>query len=95
MPRYELVLPTDDRRGEQARPAPRLATLAGARVGLLDNRKGNGNVLLARIGEALTRDFGVAALTWEEKPIFSRPATEEQLERLVSRCDAVITAIGD
>ena len=95
MPTYELVSPVDDRRGEDRRLAPRLESLAGARVGLLDNRKGNANVLLARLDEKLRREYAVASVHWEEKPIFSRPATDKQLDRLVEHCDAVITAIGD
>ena len=95
MARYEFVSPTDERRGAARRVAPRLASLDGARVALLDNRKGNANVLLRRIGESLIREHGVSALRWEEKLIYSRPAVDEQIERLVAECDAVVTAIGD
>ena len=95
MARYELVNPADDRRGASRPLAPRLRSLAGARVALLDNRKGNANVLLRRIGESLTREYGVAALPWEEKRIYSRPAADEQIERLVAESDAVVAAIGD
>ena len=95
MARYEFVSPTDERRGAARRVAPRLASLDGARVALLDNRKGNANVLLRRIGESLTREHGVSALHWEEKLIYSRPAVDEQIERLAAECDAVVTAIGD
>ena len=92
---YELVLPIDPQAAQARHPAPRLATLAGCRVGLLDNRKGNANVLLERVGERLVAEHGAARLEREEKPIFSRPATPEQLDRLARTCDAVVTAIGD
>ena len=95
MARYEFVSPTDERRGAARRVAPRLASLDGARVALLDNRKGNANVLLERVGERLVAEHGAARLEREEKPIFSRPATPEQLDRLARTCDAVVTAIGD
>jgi hypothetical protein len=95
MPLYELVLPTDDRTGEARRLAPRLEALAGVRLGLLDNRKGNANVLLERVAEKLMAEHGVQDCHFEEKPIFSRPAPEGQLARLAETCAAVITAIGD
>ena len=95
MTRYELVLPIDPQAAEARRSAPRLESLAGCRLGLLDNRKGNANVLLERVGERLVAQHGVARLEREEKPIFSRPSTPEQLDRLARSCDAVIAAIGD
>lgn len=95
MPRFELVLPTDARRPDECRPAPRVPSLDGLRIGLLDNRKGNGNVLLARVAEQLATHHNPAGFELEEKRIYSRPAADEQLDRLAERCGAVITAIGD
>ncbi len=95
MATYELVLPTDDRSAEARRPAPRPAALAGLRLGLLDNRKGNANVLLERVAERLVAEYGVQHVERLEKQIFSRPVTPEQLDHLAAACDAVVTAIGD
>ena len=95
MDRLTLVSPVDVRAADAVSLAERRSDLSGCRLGLLDNRKGNANVLLARLGEKLRREYAAASVHWEEKPIISRPATDEQLDRLVENCDAVITAIGD
>jgi hypothetical protein len=95
VPQYELVLPTDDRRPDARELAPRLESLAGVRIGLLDNRKGNANVLLEQVARKLMSDYGAGSFQVEEKPIYSRPATDDQLQRLAESCGAVVTAIGD
>lgn len=45
----------------EARLAPRLGTLAGARVGLYSNQKTNAAELLADIGAILQQRYGVTA----------------------------------
>lgn len=91
--RLGLVDPTDPTM-RQSRRAPRLGTLAGARIGLLDNRKPNAALLLSELGALLSERFGLAATEPRSKFIYSRPAAPEIVEAL-ARCDAVITAIGD
>ena len=49
MPTYELVSPIDDHPSGRRQLAPRLESVAGLNLGLLDNRKGNANVLLERV----------------------------------------------
>jgi hypothetical protein len=93
--RYELVLPTDDQRPSASGLAPRLASLEGLRIGLLDNRKGNANVLLERVAQKLGAQYGVEVAQREEKLIYSRPAADDQLRRLAETSRAVVTAIGD
>ena len=68
--------------------------LAKQVIALLDNRKGNANHLLARIGAGL-RAQGAAETPLWSKPIFSRPAPEPIVAEIAARCDAVVTAIGD
>jgi hypothetical protein len=94
MDRFDFVSPVDQRDADALAPAPRLSGLAGARLGLLDNRKGNGDVLLERLAERLAGD-GARVGVRVEKRIFSRPASAEDLDRLVAGADAVLTAIGD
>jgi hypothetical protein len=91
---FDFVSPVDDRPADALARAPRLTSLDGVRLGLLDNRKGNGDVLLERLAERLAADGARVALR-VEKRIFSRPASAEDLERLASGADAVLTAIGD
>lgn len=91
--RLDLVDPTDPTpRGHAA--APRLATLAGARIGLLDNRKPNAALLLSALGELLREHYALVAVEPRSKFIYSRPAAPEIIDELAG-CDAVITAIGD
>ncbi|HLH68982.1 MAG TPA: hypothetical protein VKY90_08115 [Candidatus Dormibacteraeota bacterium] len=76
--------------------APRRARdLKGATVGLLANTKFNSDTLLDAIGELLLEHHEVGRLVMERKPYFGRPLPEEMAADLASRCDAVITAIGD
>ena len=80
---------------ETHKAAPRLPSLAGKRAGMLDNRKGNGNLLLADIGDILVSSYDVASVMSIEKWIYSRPAPEDVLARLAEECDFVVTAVGD
>jgi hypothetical protein len=91
--RLDLVDPTDPAVRAHA-PAPRLATLAGVRIGLLDNRKPNAALLLAELGALLHERFELEAVEPRSKFIYSRPAAPEIVDELAG-CDAVITAIGD
>ncbi len=90
----DLISPTDERGALPRALAPRAAQLDGLRLGLLDNRKGNADLLLARLAERMAPAGAVVSLR-VEKRIFSRPATPEQLSRLAEHSDAVVLAIGD
>ncbi|MPZ60988.1 MAG: hypothetical protein GEU93_06780 [Propionibacteriales bacterium] len=91
---FQLVPPIDPRVTEQRRMAERPTDLAGLRVGLLDNRKANANVLLTSIGGGLEERYGAGSTALFEKPVFSRPSPEHLLSEL-ERFDAVVTALGD
>lgn len=94
MTRLTLVSPVDSRAADAVTLAPRRDDLDGCRLGLLDNRKGNANVLLELVAAELAQD-GARAAELVEKRIFSRPASAGDLARLRSQADAVITAVGD
>jgi len=74
--------------------APRLESLAGKRIGLLDNTKKNADRLLRAFGELLQRDHGVASVEYHCKPGSSPDAPAAMIAAL-SQCDAVINAYGD
>lgn len=90
-----LVSPVDESTAALKRLAPRLDTLNGKAIGFLDNRKGNGNVILEHLAYRLSERFQLSEVVFREKFIFSRPASAEVLDEIQSRCDAVIAAIGD
>jgi hypothetical protein len=75
--------------------APRLPTLEGTRVALLDNKKGTADRLLKRVGELLVDRYDVAATDHVVKLIYSRRADTDLIDQLASNYDAVVTAVGD
>jgi len=75
--------------------AARTASLAGARVGLLENTKRNAADLLDGIGEALVRDLGATELVRRTKKQFALPLTAEVLADLSESCDVVVVGVGD
>jgi len=91
-----LVNPLDETPRTRLEEAPRLATLSGASIGLLDISKPGGRVFLDYLERELTRRYGVARIIRETKPTFTRPAPEEVLEKLkTAGAQAVIEALAD
>lgn len=76
-------------------PAPRLAALEGARVGILDNTKWNASALLRHVVARLQSTATLADVRHYDKPSFSVPADEALLDRIAAEVDLVVTAIGD
>ena len=75
--------------------APRPARLRDGTIGLLDNAKPGADHLLEAIAGRLTSEFGVRHFVRLRKiPNFSKHITDEEAGQL-SRCTAVVTAIGD
>ncbi len=74
---------------------PRLTTLAGKRIGFLDNGKHNADRLFRLLGERLLAECGVGAVTYHSKGIASMPAPPALLAELAYACDAVVTGSGD
>jgi hypothetical protein len=89
-----IVDPTD-RQIRERKAAPNLVDLRGKRLGLLENKKDNANLLLQRIGDQLKERYGLAEVIYKAKFIFSMVADPHILDELADRCDFVITAIAD
>ncbi len=87
-----------DPRGEvdvQSDPiAPRIETLEGKTIGLLDNSKSNAKILLEEIGELLQSEYGVEKLVYKRKDKSPVPA-DDIADQLHAQCDAVVNAYGD
>ena len=90
-----ILAPTDPQASQRWSPAPRLASLHGKAGGFLGNRKDNAGLLLATIKELLDRRYELRDTLVLDKYIYSRPASDEVLNELGSRCDFVVTAIAD
>jgi hypothetical protein len=84
----------NDAAAEAGAAAPRLDTLAGKTIALLDISKPGGSYLLDRIESVLTQKFGVSKIIREQKPTYTKPAPASLLEKLRG-VDAVIEALAD
>ncbi len=93
--RYQLVNPTTEAIEAAFDGAPRLPSLAGSRLGIIDDSKKNADVLLEELAEVLRTRYEIAEVRWHRKPSASRPADPAALRDLVEHCDAVIIAVGD
>jgi hypothetical protein len=91
-----LVNPLDETPRAAGRPAPRLDSLAGKTIGLLDISKWGGGFFLDHLEKALKDRYGVERIVRVMKPTFTKPAPDAVLEQLVkAECAAVIEALAD
>ena len=75
--------------------APRLDTLAGKTIGLLDINKAKGSFFLDRLEEVLRERYGVKDVLRRKKSSPGRLVPEAVKAELQEKCDAVIEALSD
>lgn len=92
---FTVFNPTDGPVVKGFSPAPRLTSLAGRVVGILDNGKTKSDILLRGIQDLLQAEAGVKEFVVVRKASAYRPAPDEQLDDLARRVDAVVAGIGD
>ena len=92
---YVLVDPTTQAIVAPFDGAPRLPTVAGIRLGIIDDSKRNADVLLEELAEVLRTRYEIADVRWHRKPSACRPADPAAIRELAETCDAVVIAIGD
>ena len=84
--------------GQVAQPARQLApgrrSLAGARIGVLDNGKPNAGLLMLTVANQLARRAGVPAPLHLVKNA-AKPCPEDVLDHLRSEVDVVLTGSAD
>ena len=91
-----LINPLDETPRAAGKPAPRLDSLAGKTIGLLDISKWGGSYFLDRLEQTLKDRHGVAKVVRLTKPTFTKPAPAEVIEQLVKAdCAAVVEALAD
>lgn len=90
-----IISPVSPVLGEARALAPRPASLAGCRIGLLDNTKANAGRLLEGVRDELVDRYGAVKGPSERKSSASVPATSAMLERMRSGSDLVLTASAD
>lgn len=89
-----LVNPMNELAAKAAIAAPRLLTLDGKTVALLDISKPGGSFFLDRMERILRDRYGVAKVIRAMKPTFAKPAPGEVIEA-VRAADAAIEALAD
>ncbi len=89
----QLLDPTGELTPQERPQAPRLDTLDGKTIGLLDISKPRGDVFLDQLAEQLTaRGAQIARFS---KPTFTKNAPLDLRAKITEQCDAVIEALAD
>jgi hypothetical protein len=92
----EIYDPTPEpRKSRRIEYAPRPKSLAGLRIGLVDNSKHNSDQLLIRIAGLLERDYGAKAHIIRRKRTAGIPASPEIIAEFKDACDVVVAGVGD
>jgi hypothetical protein len=91
----EILDPTTEVTAQSMAYAPRPASLAGKRVGLIENTKFNSDRLLGKIGDILKAEYGAAETRMWRKRNSSVPAHQEIIEELKRTSDVMVAGIGD
>lgn len=87
-----VYLPTGEIDTQSKRLAPRLSTVRGARIGILDNCKEFADIVLRGVAGVLRREHGVAEARFWRKSYLGVPSPYAQ--EMASACDAVINGVG-
>ncbi len=91
--RRVLLDPTHERSPAIRERLPRLGSLEGKTVGLLDISKARGDLFLDRLEQRL-RERGAETLRFK-KPTFTKPAPVDLRQQIAVQCDAFIEALAD
>ena len=88
-----LYDPTAEPRKIVAQLAPRLTSLAGKRIGILDNSKANAGTLMLAVAERLKEQYGVRDVVKREKGIAGAPSPD--ILAALTTCDFVLVGSAD
>jgi hypothetical protein len=88
-----LLDPTGERAPALRERLPRLESLDGRRIGLLDISKPRGDLFLDRLEQRL-RERGAEVKRFR-KPTFTKPAPVDLRHEIAVNCDAVVEALAD
>jgi hypothetical protein len=75
--------------------APRLQSLTGKRIALIDNTKHNADRFLEAVRALLEKRYGVAGFEYFRKFSASVPTPPDVIERLTKSCDALVHGVAD
>ena len=91
----QIFDPTTEVKGRHIAYAPRPKSLAGLRVGLVDNTKYNSDKLLLRIAALLERDHGAKTHVIRRKRSSGAAPHAEIVEEYKANCDVIVAGVGD
>ncbi|HEV8615653.1 MAG TPA: hypothetical protein VGU22_09165 [Methylomirabilota bacterium] len=92
-PSIRLYDPTAEPRAVAAQLAPRLSSLGGKRIGILDNGKANAGTLMLAVAKILQERHGAGEIVKRDKGV-AGPPSPEILEAL-SKCDLALVGSSD
>jgi len=95
VPKLVLISPVNEATVAESALAPRLSSLRGKRVGLLDNSKSKAATMLDAVAAILNARYSFTTIVHHRKPSASKPAAPEAIEELATTCDLVIVGVGD
>lgn len=95
MTAVRLLDPTLSASGRTVPLAPRLLTLDGAVLGLVNNGKTHGREILERVAENLGRRYRLADVRLMTKAHPSAPPSEAEVSMMAEHAMAIVSAIGD
>jgi hypothetical protein len=93
----DVLVPTAPANVRQQKMAKGVDDLAGKRIGLVDNRKPNFDIFLARLEEILCERYQFANIVHLKKSGTGAtvPMTPEEMGALTAKCDAVVYGVCD
>jgi hypothetical protein len=95
VPKLVLISPVNEAEVAESALAPRLSSLRGKRIGLLDNSKSKADRILQAVAAILNTRYGFTNVVHHRKPSASKPASPEAIKELATTCDLVIVGVGD
>ncbi len=91
----QIYDPTLGATGRKVHFVARPKSLAGLRIGLVDNTKHNSDQLLLRIAALLERDHGAKAHVIRKKKSAGAAPHAEIVEEFKANCDVIVAGVGD
>lgn len=87
-----VYVPTGAADTQSKKLAPRLQSVRGARIGILDNCKEFADIVLRGVVDVLQAEHGVAEVKFWQKSYLGVPSPYAQ--EMAAQCDAVINGVG-
>ncbi len=91
----QIFDPTTEVKSRTINFAPRPKSIAGLRVGLIDNTKHNSDQLLTRIAALLEKEHGAKAHIIRRKKNAGVGPHDEIIKEYKEACDVVVAGVGD